>query len=172
MDDKSQVEYMLNDIKAITENVIIKMSKDAALYETVDSKREGDRYVAAMMERDIFSSYKNYPPSILVKAGITDPTVIEECYYDKYKIPYNKRQLVLKYMRQSVIDEYVELNDYYRVLIGKPPINTPEEEFIYLTPAQMDYYKIDEYRPIHDYPQEIQIKLSKLFIIINKIYVI
>lgn len=164
MDDKSQVEYMLNDIKAITENIIIKMTKDAALYETVDSKREGDRYVAAMMERDIFSSYKSYPPSVLVKAGITDPDVIEEYRYDKYKIPYNKRQLVLKYMRQSVIDEYVELNDYYRVLIGKPPINTPEEEFIYLTPAQMDYYKIDEYRPIHDYPQEIQIKLERAVI--------
>lgn len=162
--DSSQVELILNDIRAITENVIVKMTHEAELYETAESKREGDRYVAAMMERDIFSSYKSYPIDVLVNAGITQANELMEYNNDKYKIPHNKRKDVLKCMRQSVIDEYVELNDYYRVLIGKPPIDTPEEEFIYLTEAQMDYYNIDEVRPIHDYPQEIQIKLERVII--------
>ena len=162
--DKTQVEYVLADIRVITENVIIKMSSEAALYETVESKRQGDIYVAAMNEKDIFSSYRNYPVDVLVKAGITDPEVLTEYYEDKWKIPHAKRKAVLKYMRESVINEYEELNDYYRELIGKPPINTPEEDFIYLTEAQMDYYKIDEVRPLHDYPQEIQIKLERVVI--------
>ena len=31
-------------------------------------------------------------------------------------------------MRETVIKEYVEMNDYYRELIGLPPVNTPESE--------------------------------------------
>lgn len=162
--DKTQVEYILNDIRTVINNVIIKMSSQASMYETVESKRAGDVYVAAMMERDIFSSYRNYPVDVLVKAGITDAVTIMEYHEDKWKIPHAKRPTVLKYMRESIINEYEELNDYYRELIGKPPLATPEEEFIYLTEAQMQYYKIDEVRPIHDYPKEIQIKLERVVI--------
>lgn len=160
----SQIEFILNDIRSITENVIIKMSAQANASETIDSKREGDRYVAAMMERDIFTSYYRYDKEVLIKAGITDPVFIQQCHEDKYKIPYEKRNLVLKYQRETVINEYEELNDYYRVLIGKPPLDTPEEEFIYLTEKQMEYYKIDEVRPLHEYPLEILIKLERVVI--------
>ena len=162
--DKTQVEYILDDIRTVINNVIIKMSAEAAKHETVESKRAGDVYVAAMMERDIFSSYRYYPMDVLIKAGITDYDIMAEYVEDKWKIPHAKRPTVLKYMRESIINEYEELNDYYRELIGKPPLNTPEEEFIYLTEAQMAYYKIDEMRPIHDYPKEIQIKLERVVI--------
>lgn len=160
----NQIEFILNDIKSITENVIVKFAVEANANETVDTKRDGDRFVAAMTERDVFASYRRYDRDILIKAGITDPEVLDECYYDKYKIPYNKREEVLRLQRQTVIDQYDERNDYYRTLIGKPPMNTPEEEFIYLTQEQMDYYKIDEVRPIHDYPLEIIIKLERVVI--------
>lgn len=160
----NQIEFILNDIKSITENVIVKFAVEANANETVDTKRDGDRFVAAMTERDVFASYRRYDRDILIKAGITDPEVLDECYYDKYKIPYNKREEVLRLQRQMVIDQYDERNDYYRTLIGKPPMNTPEEEFIYLTQEQMDYYKIDEVRPIHDYPLEIIIKLERVVI--------
>lgn len=160
----NQIEFILNDIKSITENVIVKFAVEANANETVDTKRDGDRFVAAMTERDVFASYRRYDRDILIKAGITDPEVLDECYYDKYKIPYNKREEVLRLQRQTVIDQYDERNDYYRTLIGKPPMNTPEEEFIYLTQEQMEYYKIDEVRPIHDYPLEIIIKLERVVI--------
>lgn len=164
MADKSQIELILNDIEAITKNVIVKFSSEANASETVDSKREGDRYVAAMLERDTFSSYHKYDKDVLIKAGITDPEFIDACHADKYKIPYKKREAVLKYQRESVINEYDELNDYYRRLIGKPSLDTPESEFIYLTDEQMEFYKIDEYRPIHEYPLEIIIKLERVVI--------
>lgn len=162
--DKTQVEYILDDIRVVIDNVIIKMTAQANAHETVESRRAGDVYVAAMMERDIFSSYRSYPIDVLVKAGITDAKTIMEYNEDKWKIPHAKRPIVLKYMRESIINEYEELNDYYRELIGKPPLNTPEEDFIYLSEAQMEYYKIDEVRPIHDYPKEIQIKLERVVI--------
>ena len=83
--DSSQVELILNDIRAITENVIIKMSAQAEQYETVESKREGDKYVSAMLERDIFASYRSYPIDVLVNAGINDANLLMEYSKDKYK---------------------------------------------------------------------------------------
>lgn len=158
----SQIEYILNDIRTITENVVVKMTHEAQKYETVDSKREGDRYVSAMLERDIFESHAFYERDILMKAGINDVDMIEECYFDKYKIPRVKRPLVLQYKRDMIKEEFYETNDYYRELIGLPPMDDTDD--VYLTQEQMDYYKIDEVRPIHEYPYEIQIKLERIVI--------
>ena len=160
----SQIEYIMSDIRAITENIIIKMNEEADKYETMEISREADKYIAAMNGKDIFTSYKQYDRMAINRAGITNPLLIEEYFEDKYKIPYNKREEVLKEQRQIIIDEYVEMNDYYRMLIGMPSINTPESEYIYLTQEEMDYYNIDEVRPIHDYPKEIQIKLERVII--------
>ena len=161
MNDKSQVEYMLNDLRAMTDNVIVKLSHKAEQYETADIKREADRFIAASLERDTFNSYRSYPMDVLAKAGISNLNELVEYSSNRQLIPNNKRKDVLKAMRQTVIDEYVEQNDYYRELIGMPPLNTPEEEWIYLTEAEMQHYEIDEVRPIHDYPREIIIKLER-----------
>ena len=161
MNDKSQVESMLNDIRAMIGNVIIKLSYQAEMYETTEIKREADRYIAAYLERDTFNSYRNYPFDVLAKAGISNLNDLHAYNEDRQKIPREKRPAVLKAMRQTVIDEYEELNDYYRELIGKPSIDTPESEWIYLSEEEMIYYGIDEVRPIHDYPKEIQFKLER-----------
>lgn len=160
----SQIEYILNDIRNITENVVVKIKAEADKYETVDSRREGDRYVSAVNEVDIFESHSHYDRDELMAAGINDVEFIEECYYDKYKIPSIKRPLVLQARRENIKKEFEETNDYYRELIGKPPMDTKEEDYIYLTKEQMDYYKIDEVRPIHEYPLEILIKLERYVI--------
>jgi hypothetical protein len=161
MNDKSQVESILNDIKSMVNNVIIKLSYNAEQYETLNIKREADRYIAAYMERDTFNSYRNYSMDVLSRAGITNLNELTEYSNDRHKIPRNKRKDVLKAMRETVINEYVEMDDYYRELIGLPPVNTPESDWIYLTEEEMRFYEIDEIRPIHDYPKEIQYKLER-----------
>lgn len=157
----SQIEYILNDIRQISESMVVKFSKEAAKYETLDTRREGDKYVTAAQEKDTFQSYPEFERDLLIQVGITDVEQLEECYYDKYKIPVNKRHDLVRLKRRLVINEYVEENDYYRELIGLPPVDEPESEYIYLTEEQMDYYDIDEVRPIHDYPLEILIKLER-----------
>lgn len=164
MSDNSQVESILNDIRKMVNNVIIKSSYLADEYETANSRREADRYISAYIERDTFNSYRSYPSYVLVNAGITNLDELKAYTENRHNIPRNKRKDVLKAMRKTVIDEYEEMNDYYRELIGKPSINTPEEEYIYLTQEEMEYYEIDEVRPIHDYPLEILIKLERIII--------
>ena len=63
-----EIDYILRDIKAITRNVVVKLTNVANSFETVDSKREGDKYVIAKTERDSFASYRSFPKDILVKA--------------------------------------------------------------------------------------------------------
>ena len=161
MNDKSQVEYILEDIQSMVDNVIIKLSYQAEQYETAEIKRAAERYIAAYLERDTFNSYRYYPMDVLAAAGITNLNELTEYSTNKFSIPHNKRKSVLKAMRHTVINEYIELNDYYRELIGLPSINTPEEEWIYLTESEMEFYEIDELRPIHEYPKEIQLKLER-----------
>lgn len=161
MNDKSQVELILNDIKAIVDNVIIKLSYQAEKYETANIKREAEKYITAYTEKDSFNSYRSYPMDVLAKAGITNLNDLTEYSNDKHKIPHDKRKAVVKAMRETVIKEYVELNDYYRELIGLPSIKTPESEYIYLSDEEIDFYNIDEPRPIHEYPKEIQYKLER-----------
>ena len=164
MSDNSQVESVLNDIRKMVNNVIIKSSYLADTYETANIRREADRYISAYIERDTFNSYRTYPVYVLANAGISNLNELESYSENRHNIPKNKRNDVLKAMRRSVIDEYEEMNDYYRELIGKPSIDTPEEEYIYLTEEEMRYYEIDEVRPIHDYPLEILIKLERIVI--------
>ena len=164
MNNKSQVEYMFEDLRKMVTNVIIKSTYLADQYETADISRDADRYVSASLERDTFNSYRNYPTDVLVNAGITNINDIVDYSTDRHKIPREKRAEVLKCMREAIINEYEERNDYYRELIGKPSINTPESEYIYLTEEEMEYYKIDEVRPIHDYPLEVLIKLERIVI--------
>ena len=161
MNDKSQVESILNDIQAMVDNIIVKLSYQAEQYETAEIRREADRYVAAYLERDTFNSYRYYPMDVLAKAGITNLNDLTNYSQNRHNIPRNKRKAVLKAMRETVINEYVEMNDYYRELIGMPSVDTPESEWIYLTESEMKYYEIDEVRPIHDYPKEIQLKLER-----------
>lgn len=152
---------ILDNIKIILENSIVKLSVDASKYDTLDIIRASDKYLNAKQELDIFESYPYYEPSTIEKAGITDKEKIYNYHGNKYLIPRNKRDLVLKYKRELIIKEYVEQNDYYRELLGLPPIEADESEFLYLTESQMKFYDIDEVRPIHDYPKEILSKLER-----------
>jgi hypothetical protein len=142
-------------------NVIVKLSYQADQYETAEIRREADKYITAYMEKDSFDSYRSYSMDVLARAGITNLNELVEYSNNRHSIPRDKRKAVLKAMRETVINEYVEMNDYYRELIGMPSVNTPESEWIYLTEGEMKYYEIDEVRPIHEYPKEIQMKLER-----------
>ena len=59
MNDKSQVESILNDIRLMVNNVIVKLSYQADQYETAEIRREADKYITAYMEKDNLAVSKN-----------------------------------------------------------------------------------------------------------------
>lgn len=119
---------LIKNINNIIENVIIKYEAEASQCETLQSKINADRYLAAMDGLDTFRSYESFSVEALAMAGCTD-VEIEEWQVDKNKIPTERRDAIVAQQRRIIIRDYVELNDYYRTINGLPMLNDTETIF-------------------------------------------
>lgn len=103
-------------------DIVIKYSNVAASMETIESRKNGDQYVAAVLKSDKFTSYISYGYDVLVAAGL-NPVDAAICMYNRDKIPKEKRQKVLEEQRKYIIENYEEQNNYYRMLCGLPDMD-------------------------------------------------
>lgn len=152
------ISVIYNNLKIIIDSLIIKNSGEVNKYETIDSLKAGSRYVSAKLRKDTFNSYYKLDTTVLVAAGITDPALIQLCLQDKMNVPMNKRDLVTIGMRNKVIDEYDELNDYYRMLSGLPPISG--DGVVYLNQQDADKYGVSIETPVHLLSDQIKYLLE------------
>lgn len=98
--------------------IVIKNTPLASANETMESRKAGDLYVSAMLKNDRFESYSTYSEDVIRAAGINDVSLIQKCLHDKYNIPHDYRDRVVAAQREKVIANYVETNDYYRMIHG------------------------------------------------------
>lgn len=63
------------------------------------------------------------------------------------------KDAILKYCCDYFLDHFEETNDYYRMLYGKPPYDTPEEDYITLRRA--GYYKLNNKTGLYEYDSRI-----------------
>ncbi len=144
-------------IKSVPD-LVIKYSNIAATYETVETKRAGDRYVAAKRKLDTFDSYPTYSTQCLLAAGFVESEAIAFSK-DRSKIPSTKRNMVLEMQRKMIIEEYVEQNDYYRTLNGLPMLDDMEE--IWLPMEVYQEYDITP-GPVHEINPELLLVFEAL----------
>lgn len=137
--------------KTVVSNSVVKFNYKAKEYETVDSLRNADEYIAAIQKTDRFDLYPEFNIDSIVSAGLG------HLGYDTFElasnpdmIPRQYRDAVLKFERQSIINDFIEVNDYYRTLIGKPSIDEDESNFIRLTENQYESLDIPNNQYIHD----------------------
>ena len=88
----------------------------------------------------------------------TDYDLIMEYVNDKMKIPYTLRDKLLLKQRAYIVNNYVEKNNYYRMLNGLPDYEEAKEDYLYVDEETAEKYRIDPTIPIH--------KLSKNKIIV------
>lgn len=126
--------------------MVIKYNKLAAVDETLESKLAADMYISASLEQDSFLTYKKFSVSSLQKAGfsLADAQLMS---IDKYRIPMDRRELVMKYEREKVLSEYNEQNNYYRLLNGLP--DKDDTDCIYVPEEYCIKYDIDNTTPLH-----------------------
>ena len=126
--------------------MVVKMSSRAKKYETLDIMKEADIYIAASLKMDTFNAYRyTFDANTLISVGIFDrrerqrilmkPSLIEQEY--RHLIP-----AILEHEREKTIKNYVEKNDYYRMLNGQPALN--DREVIYLDIDVLDKYGYTE----------------------------
>ena len=172
-----------NEIETIVKNIVIKYKYLAEEKETLESKLNGDQYLTAFNKQDQFQDYTSYTSEDCSKVGITDPHDVSlivngiTASSTPGKVEENRKRynaLVKQYgadllliRRQRVLDEYVELNDYYRMLNGYPNLDEDPMNYFYISDEIAMNYNIDPTIPIHliqDHYNSIEYGLGDYYI--------
>ena len=122
-------------ISRILDFMEVKDLEEARKYETTEIGDEAAMWVNAMLEKDTYTTYKRFWKPYMFQDIISNVTTKNIKYWMEHplNVPVNFRENLLKKGRQAFLDSYVEKNEYYRMLNGLPPIDTPKSEFVYLT---------------------------------------
>lgn len=158
-------------VMSIIKESVIKYKYKELQYETIDITKSADRYIAACLLRDDYFSHLHYDEDVLLE-------VIPNLKYDTNTLIYykeNRRNIpekyhddLLKAQRKKIIEEYEEQNNYYRELIGLPPLGTLSDDYVYVDGDTCLKYGIDPATPIHEMT-DVQCLILESNGIINKL---
>lgn len=137
------MDIFIKELKLLLSSVVIKRNKLADVNETLDMTKEAGMYLMVTEGMDDFTSYVNFDREVYVAAGVSD-LLISEYMGDKSKIPYGLRDAIVKLERQYILSNYVEKNNYYRMLNGLPDYT--DTDFVYVPTNE---YEISTTIPIH-----------------------
>ena len=159
-------DHVIWQAKNIAMNSLIKDENLANEYETVDSAKNFERFRAATTNHfKFYHCYENIPYEVL-------KDVLKGKYYDRYiriyaadkdQIPVADRDAVTAAMKEYVLKNYEERNDYYRELCGYRPSYSKEEIDITEYGFENNYQLQNgvEYRYLHELPESILSTLYK-----------
>ena len=152
------INRLYKDIVHILNTLTIKYKYRADELETMESKEKADRYICALNGVDTFYQYADYSTEEYMKAGITDENAIKYYKANRYEVPTEFQSKLLVLRRERELNEYVETNNYYRMLIGLPDLE--DKDYIYVPKNLCEEFNIPEDMPVH----EIADKLGKYYI--------
>ena len=140
------VDEMVYYTKLMGIGTTLKMQNLADSKETLESIKHAELYIACMEGTVIFEILPSLTRSCLTAAGIIAPDLVRKCLIDKKNVPANKRAAVTAAFSAEFIENYEDLNDYYRMLHGLPPMGREDYIEDWLPPEGI---LIDIYKPIH-----------------------
>ena len=141
----SMDEFMRQMIRLV-KSVVVKRDEYANKYETVDSKRESDRYIAMIEDGKNWSAYSYFDREVLVQAGLSEELITRVLLGGKDLIPVEFRDLICEYQKIFTLNDYEEMNTYYLMLNGEPPYQEDESNFVYVPENE---YNIPTDIPVH-----------------------
>lgn len=161
--DNPIVDNLIYYVKILGFESITKDQNLALKYETVDSLRRSDLYLSTVEGSITFDMY-TYNKEILTRSGVPE-YLIMDCIRDPHKIPFNLRDMAFKNMKEYTLNNYIELNNYYRMLNGKSDLNS---EKLYIDPEDynISMEDIDFNKPVDEF-SEYEIKILESMGIIN-----
>lgn len=120
----STFDVQPHDVKILQfiASLVIKNAKRADDEETTNSHQNAQMYFLALDMRDSFASYMRFwTPQHFIEAG-ADPERFAEYFDNPESIDDRLKERLVEIERQYRIENYVELNDYYRELNGEPGV--------------------------------------------------
>lgn len=141
------VDELVYYTKLLAINAVIKNEALANSFETLECQINANMFIACVEGKAKFTTFNHIPESVLIESGIP-ASIKQACLIDKFNIPETKRDLVTSKMIVYTQNNYVEMNTYYRRLMGLPPLNDkgikiPDE----LIDDELD---VDWTRPVHE----------------------
>lgn len=142
-----QMGNFISQVKSILLSMVIKRDKAARLFETdLEYTKAADKYINTIDYGDYWDSYVTFDYDVLVDAGL-DKTLIPYYMELKDNIPREMRSKVMALQKAKIINNYVERNDYYRMLNGQPPYDDEvDKNWVY---APKNEYEIPTDIPVH-----------------------
>lgn len=123
-----QMDKFVRQLKEVISSLVVKRNKVASKYETLDIQREAERYVMAKDGVATYDSFVNFDYEVYKALGIPDQ-LIAAYTADKSKIPYGLRDTLVSQECTFIIANYVEKNNYYRMLAGLPDYD--DKDYVY-----------------------------------------
>lgn len=109
------------DVLSMISEIVVKRNDLAREAETVDSIRAFEIYLACVNGSRYFYTFPAFDEDILAKYIPKSEMYI--CMKDRNRIPEEFRDQIVKEQADRVVANYVETNEYYRMLMGLPPVN-------------------------------------------------
>lgn len=103
-------------------SIVVKREDLANRYETLESAQQFDYYSMVISGTDTYETYESYSEEMMIAAGLTAEE-IRLASINKMSVPLDKQAVLLQLKRQETIDNYVESNRYYRMLMGLPSLD-------------------------------------------------
>ena len=123
-------------IKKLVYNTICKMSslaskketEESALYFTVYSNayHKLDKVTDYMFTKDDIKKVAPTIPDAYIENMVADSSYVKEYLTDE------QSKMLLENARKDIVDNYVEQNEYYRMITGLPPLTMDEKDWIYV----------------------------------------
>lgn len=152
------ISRLYDDIGRILHSITIKYSYEAEKYETFKTRSKADRYLAALLRKDTYLMYDDYSKEDFDKIGIDDEKLVLYYMNNRTAVPKELQLKLIEVRRKRELSEYVESNNYYRMLNGLPDVD--DTDFVYLSKEMCERYGIPEDMPIH----EISDKMGSVYI--------
>lgn len=130
------MDNTINELKTIMASIVIKHNRRGEGIDTKESKYNADRFISAKDKTDRFETYTYFEPDAILNAGLaSNESDAANIAINPSGIPREKRDRVLEEQRKVLIANYVEINPYFRMLNGQPPLGKIKHY------ASMEFYR-------------------------------
>ena len=145
------------DIKKIIDNIETKNLEEANKYETDEISFHAQMWMGAQIKDDRYTTYSEYWTKEMFKEvqnNITERD-FQALKAKPFSVPLKYRDVLLEKGREAFLSQYEEKNDYYRMLIGLPPIGTTSDQYVKLSPELQEKFHVGD-DPVHLLPSYVQ----------------
>lgn len=158
---RAKIDPLMQKLNDLVSNTILKQVFRAERNETTESARQFFLYENAMLGLDNIYDYQLDESDIAVSAPHLSANTVRLIAQGRAAIEDYLQPEMISYLldmyRTRRMSEYEELNNYYRMLMGLPPIEDKPEDYIYVDDkpihelSQIEIYRLKQNKILNIY---------------------